>query len=320
MRKILSLLVKTAVSGLLLYYSLRLVNIGGVKNRLSQVSPLWLAVELLAVFLPAALATMRWNLILRQCGARLPFGLLLRFTVIGMFFNQTLPSSIGGDGMRIWLVARRANWRAAVYSVFIDRAVGLVALAGLVVICLPWTLKLVTDPIGRVGLVSIGLGCLLAGAILVALGSEHFNVLLKWAVTRHLAEIAKIALSIARMPSALTRMLAISVLIQLVAAFAVWCGARAIGSDLPLLYAIFLVPPVLLVTVVPISIAGWGVREGAMMAAFAYAGLPPSDGLVISLLFGAVLLVAGALGGPVWIATPDRAARGTEVLPESQSA
>ena len=57
--------------------------------------------------------------------------------------------------------------------------------------------------------------------------------------------------------------------------------------------------PVVLVTVVPISIAGWGVREGAMIAAFGYAGLPTSDGLIVSLLFGAGYLVLGAAGGLV---------------------
>ena len=320
MRKILTLLVKTAVSGLLLYYSLRLVNIGSVKDRLSQINPLWITLELVAVSLPVILSAMRWNLILRQCGANLTFGLLLRFIIIGTFFNQTLPSSIGGDGMRVWLVAKRANWRAAIYSVFIDRAVGLVALAGLVVVCLPWTFRLVTDPIGRAALMFIGFSCLVGGAIFVALGWERFKLLQKWTVTRHLAEIAKIALTIVRLPSALTPMLAMSVLIQLVTAFAVWCGARAIGSDLPLFYAIVLVPPVLLVTVVPVSIAGWGVREGAMVAAFTYAGLPPGEGLVASLLFGAALLVTGALGGLLWIATPERSARSAETMAESRGA
>ena len=59
--------------------------------------------------------------------------------------------------------------------------------------------------------------------------------------------------------------------------------------------------PVALVSVVPISIAGWGVREGAMVAAFAYAGLPQSDGLLVSILFGFSYLMLGVLGGLVWV-------------------
>jgi hypothetical protein len=80
-----------------------------------------------------------------------------------------------------------------------------------------------------------------------------------------------------------------------------------------LLYSLFLVPPVILVAVVPISIAGWGVREGAMIAAFAYAGLPQSDGLIVSLLFGIGFLLVGIVGGLVWVVTIDR--RDRKVVP-----
>ena len=59
----------------------------------------------------------------------------------------------------------------------------------------------------------------------------------------------------------------------------------------------------------PISIAGWGVREGAMVAAFTYAGLPQSDGLLVSLLFGISYLLLGVLGGVVWVLGTQRAER-----------
>ena len=98
----------------------------------------------------------------------------------------------------------------------------------------------------------------------------------------------------------------LSAAIHLLTATVAWCAARSVGADLPLTYSVFLVLPVVLVTVVPISIAGWGVREGAMIAAFGYAGLPASDGLIVSLLFGASYLVLGGIGGLVWVLTSDR--------------
>jgi hypothetical protein len=61
-------------------------------------------------------------------------------------------------------------------------------------------------------------------------------------------------------------------------------------------------PPVSLVATLPVSIAGWGVRENSFMFAFAYAGLAQSDGLVISILFGAVSFIVGIAGGVVWLA------------------
>jgi uncharacterized membrane protein YbhN (UPF0104 family) len=62
---------------------------------------------------------------------------------------------------------------------------------------------------------------------------------------------------------------------------------------------------------VPISIAGWGVREASMGLAFGYAGLATSEGVNVSLLFGAVYFIVGAFGGLVWIFSAEKAAQNT---------
>ena len=67
-----------------------------------------------------------------------------------------------------------------------------------------------------------------------------------------------------------------------------------------------LLPPVLMISTIPVSIAGWGVRESSMIAAFAFAGLSESDGLTLSVLFGAAYFVAGLAGGIVWILSVTR--------------
>jgi len=97
-----------------------------------------------------------------------------------------------------------------------------------------------------------------------------------------------------------------SLVVHLMTVVAAWCAARAAGANLTLLDVLLLVLPVMLILVVPISIAGWGVRESAMVAAFTYAGLSQSDGLIISLLFGAGALLLGIVGGGVWIVTGKR--------------
>jgi hypothetical protein len=66
----------------------------------------------------------------------------------------------------------------------------------------------------------------------------------------------------------------------------------------------------MLITMLPISIAGWGVREATMGLAFGYAGLMTSEGVNISLLIGAVSFIVGAVGGLVWILSAEKAAKG----------
>ncbi len=137
------------------------------------------------------------------------------------------------------------------------------------------------------------------------------RILQHWSATRHLAAVATVAVDILRTPRAFVPIFALSALIHLLTVLTAWCAARAVGANVPIHYLLFLVLPVVLISIVPISIAGWGVREGAMVAAFAYAGLPQSDGLIISLLFGAMFLALGAAGGVVWVLSSDRAERAT---------
>ncbi|MEJ2435179.1 MAG: lysylphosphatidylglycerol synthase transmembrane domain-containing protein, partial [Pseudolabrys sp.] len=179
-------------------------------------------------------------------------------------------------------------------------------------------LELVRNPVGRSALLLIGLGCITGGLVFVSLASDRLGILQRWAPTRHLAASATVAAGILRSPSTLVSVFGLSFGIQFLTAFNAWCAAHAVGADLPLLYAVFLVLPVMLVAVVPISIAGWGIREGAMVAAFGYAGLPPGDGLIVSLLYGATFLTAGIVGGLVWLATGRQKFQG-EIAPADGS-
>ncbi len=313
MRRALSVLVKLTLSGLLLYLALNWVNIGTVASRLSQIDLRWMVLAILVPLAQTFLLTMRWQKIIGQCGAELPLGQLFRFAMIALFFNQTLPSSVGGDAMRIWLAGKQTSWRIAAYSVLIDRVVGVVSLAIVVTACLPWTLSLVRNPVGRSALLLIGLGCITAGVFFVSLAWQRLRILQRWAPTRHLAATATVALGILRSPRALPPIFGLSFAIHLLTAVIAWCAARSVGANLSFAYALFLVLPVILIAIVPISVAGWGVREGVMVAAFGYAGLPPSDGLIVSLLFGACYLVVGGIGGLVWTLTTPRGER--EIVP-----
>lgn len=309
MRKALSLLVKAAVSGLLLYFALAKVDIGAVGERLSQIQLSWVVLGLSLMLVQSAVLSTRWRQIVSRCGSDLPAPQALRFTLIGTFFSQTLPSSVGGDAVRMWLLARQTNWRVGAYSVFLDRTVGVVTLAALVIACLPWTLALIRDPVGRGALMLIGGGFIAGGIVFVGLAWHRLKFLERWAPTRHLVAIAGVAVRILRSPDSAALIFGLSVAIHFMTALAGWCAARAVGADMPVAYSLFLIPPVMLVTVIPISIAGWGLRESAMVAAFSYAGLPEADGLIVSLLFGAAFLVIGMIGGLVWILTVDRNAR-----------
>jgi uncharacterized membrane protein YbhN (UPF0104 family) len=226
----------------------------------------------------------------------------LQFSFIATFFNQVLPSTIGGDGARIWFLARNgAGWAIATYSVLIDRIVGVFVLVLIVITCLPWTFELIHDPIARAVLLMIGCGAVAGTSIFLLIGTHFWQWLDRWPLARHLSAASRVAASLCGSRRACSAIFAYSVAIHLLTIAAAWCCIKAIAAPVGFAQVLILLPPVLLISTIPISIAGWGVRESSMIAAFAYAGLAESDGLTLSILFGATSFIVGLVGGIVWI-------------------
>jgi uncharacterized membrane protein YbhN (UPF0104 family) len=304
MRRLASFLVKAAISALLLYLSLRRVNLGNVLERLGGLNFGLIAFILFALCIQILLLALRWREIVAICGARLHVTTALRYSFIGLFFSQVLPSTVGGDVVRIWLMARSgAGWPTASYSVLIDRVVGVAVLAVLVVACLPWTLDLVHDPVARAALALIGFGALTGAIAFLALGMPPLRVMERWWLTRHLVVASRLAWRLCRSAAAGTRVAALSFAIHLTSVIVAWGAAMAAHVSVEFSQVLFLVLPVILIATIPVSIAGWGVRESAMILAFSYAGLAGSDGLIVSILYGAASLAVGAIGGIVWVAS-----------------
>jgi hypothetical protein len=246
---------------------------------------------------------LRWSLISTACGWILSAAHAIRYTAVGTFFNQTLPSTIGGDAFRIWYLRREGSaWQTAAYSVLIDRAVGMFTLALLVLVTLPWTFKVVTAPNARVVVLAIGSVCVAGFLAFLAAGfiAARWRWLDRIWLTRHIAQPATIA---GRMLASLPQnaaVLAYSLLVCLLSAIAWWSIARSIAAPLTFGDALILAPPISLLSTVPISIAGWGVRESLAVVAFSYVNIAQSDGLLMSIVFGLVSFATGLPGGALW--------------------
>ena len=150
MRRAFLLLAKAAISGLLLYFSLRWVNLDALVERLNRLEPGWLLLAVVLMAIQLLPLSARWRQIAISCGTDMGFAGTLQINFIAAFFNQVLPSTVGGDGVRIWFAARRgAGWANATYSVLLDRIFGVFVLALVVAACLPWTLQLIREPVPR---------------------------------------------------------------------------------------------------------------------------------------------------------------------------
>jgi uncharacterized membrane protein YbhN (UPF0104 family) len=315
MRRILLSTIKILISAALLYFSLRKVNLLELASRIHVESLGWIALAIAATLLQIFVGVLRWREISDECGAPIETRQALRFNLIGTFFNQTLPSSIGGDAVRLWLVARAgAGWRAATYSIFVDRAIGLIALAVIIVASLPWSYQLISDPHGRSALLLVDFAALAGGVGFLVLGMLPWPWLRRWWGTHHLHACAVIANRVIFSWDRGPKIAVLSVLVHVLAVVVAWCVVQSIAAPVMFGQVFQLVPPVMLITMLPISIAGWGVREATMGLAFGYAGLMTNEGVNVSLLFGAVYFIVGIFGGLVWILSPEKAAQGAEPI------
>jgi uncharacterized membrane protein YbhN (UPF0104 family) len=308
MRQILLSTAKILISAALLYLALRKVDFSDLVSRLGFTSAGWIALGVAVTVLQVFVSALRWREISVDCGAPLSVARAVRYCMIGSFFNQTLPSSIGGDAMRLWLVGRGpAGWRAAAYSIFVDRAIGLIALAVLIGASLPWSYRLIGDPHGRLALLFIDFAALAAGGGFLLLGRLHWPWLRNIRAANHLRACSVITNHAIFNRERRLKIAFLSLFIHFQAVVIAWCVVKAIAAPILFSEIFLLVPPVMLITMLPISIAGWGVREASMALTFGYAGLATGEGINVSLLYGAVFFVVGALGGLVWIFSVERA-------------
>lgn len=315
MRQLFFVVLKVAISAGLLYLALSGVNFPAIQARLGQIDLMWVAAALVVTLVQVCVAALRWREISIACGIDLAVASAFRLNFIGWFFTQTLPSTVGGDGAKLWLLQRHgATWQASTYSVLVDRAVGLIALALIVVVSLPWSLPRIGDEHGRLALVALDFVALAGCAAFLVFGRMSWRWIQSIWLARHLHACARLTGDIMLHRRTGPNVMILSLLNHLLSVVITWCAALAIAASVSFAQLLLLIPPILLITTVPISIAGWGVREQSMQAAFVYAGLSAADGVTVSLLYGAASFVVGIAGGVLWLVSSEKAAKGSQPM------
>jgi uncharacterized membrane protein YbhN (UPF0104 family) len=298
-----SLVFKVAASAVLLGFLVRGLDFTRAVELLGAVDPWLLALAVLVLVAVPAVSVPRWRAILRCLGHALPLSVIARALYIGAFFNQVLPSSIGGDAWRIWFCTRAGvPLGTATNSVLIERLVGLLAV--LLCFCLTFPLLL-----GRVGddpvrwlLWLIFASCFAAvlGLAFIAISASRLE---RFRPFRPLAALGVAVASVAR-SSDVPLLLWTGILGQLVAIIAFYLINLSVGVPLSFIDCATTLPPGLLVALVPISLGGWGVREGALIVLLSFYDIRPEQALVVSSLFGLSLLAASTPGLLVWLGQP----------------
>jgi len=134
------------ITVLLLYILFRNFDWSDFWHVLQKVSIWFYLSSLLVIFLGQLLYTLKWDLVLRAMGVKVPFGRLVQYYLIGIFFNNFLPTTIGGDGARVYYLGRQQGYLKIGGSVFMDRFLGFFSLTAFAA-ALSWTLEISTPPL-----------------------------------------------------------------------------------------------------------------------------------------------------------------------------
>ena len=247
---------------------------------------------------------LRWQALLNAAGARVPFRRTLYLYFVGAFFNTFLPTGFGGDVVRVLEIGPGATSQQAAGTALVDRLTGFIVLFALALVALPFSYRLL--PPGTAVVIALGAaGVLLASALLFE--GRLLRTLTGWLPrSLSLAGDAWIGKTYDVITACGRRGVAAALL------FSLWFNlqlmvesvlvARALGVDVsPWVFFLF-VPVATAALLVPISISGFGVREGIYVTLFGQLGVDPALAVALSLATYSLDFLMGLVGGGVYLA------------------
>lgn len=290
-------IVKAVVSGGLLMVLLSWFDLHLLLDLFTHIALPWLVLGMVLHQTQYLLSAKKWQVILRADGHDVPLTTLWKVYLISGFFGLFLPSGIGGDVHRVWALRRHGIMTSkSAASVLFDRVTGLFMLLSIGVIGAALT-------VGRELLPYIFAGYGLVVALGLVLSSNRVAGRLPEARGRYTGFVIRVLQSFncyRNCRLTLWVVAGISLLFQFNIVLIVWCYTRAlhiVPGEVSFSELLAIVPTVFLTDVLPISINGVGVREGAFSYFFGLAGSTGAKGLALSLLLTADRYFVALPGG-----------------------
>lgn len=250
----------------------------------------------------------RWRILLTALEINIPLSQLTRLYFVGSFFNTFLPTGVGGDMVRIYELGRQSRQpAAAVGTVLVDRATGILMLFLMALAALPFGYRLISPQTTWLIMCLFVAGW---GGLWLILRRDWLE---KWGLLRILSKVKQVeevyeavhACGVKAISGALAASLALNLLL-IAANYFVGLSLRV---HIPVWYYLLFVPIISSLLALPISLSGVGVREGGYIYLFGQAGVAPPQALTMSLLIYAMNLAMGCVGAVLYIVEGARGLR-----------
>jgi len=274
-----------------------------------KIDPRWFVLAVICAGIPAVLGVIRWRWILRVQGLAVKFPRLFSISFIGLFFNAFMLGSTGGDVIKAWYVAHETHHKKAeaVATVVVDRLIGLLALFIITLVMMSIFYKRVfEDP--KLLWFSVAT---LAVVVFTVVGTILFlwrgfadklpgfrtwlQRLPRYDTLRRMVDAYRVYAS---QPTILTKTMLVSFAVHFFSMLSIVCVGHGLGARSATFVDYYLYLPIInSVTAVPITISGFGVREGMYIKMFRQVGVAEPVALVMSLLGYLAALIWSIVGG-----------------------
>jgi hypothetical protein len=309
------LLLKVVVSGGLLAYFISRVHPERFVQAFASAKFSYIGLALLVYLATQVVSALRWTALARPLGIKTSLKDMMRYYLIGMFFNLFAPGTVGGDVSRVYYLVRDEDARAkgspvttvhATMSVLMDRAIGMVVLVWLGAAGLLLFPEYPVPHTARVATLLLALGLLVTSLLtpllrrFMPLDGHRLVVKLRLAFRSYRTHWR-----------ALLTAALLSLVVHLVQAWMHVVMGRALDLNVPFSFALIVYPLVGTFSAIPISLNGLGLREGGYMFLLAVIGIGTEKGIAFGLLLFLVVALDSLIGGLVFLVQqnpkPDRA-------------
>lgn len=312
-KKTILTIVKIGISIVLMTVLILFADIDRIISSLRNFNMLWLPVIFLLIALSVLISTFKWRILLKAQNIRTRFASLFGYYLSGLFFNNFLPSSIGGDGVRIYLTGNKSgNISAAAASVVVERVLATLTLALLGIGSAVFAQK--TSIYAIILLIILFVVALLLAFVLLMGRTPGFLKNGNGKISKAIISFSASAGELRKHPKALLICLIESVLFQILVALVVGAVIKGLalpGIPLPDLFLVTSASSVL--AMAPVGLNGYGMREGAYIYLLGPYGFSVSSALTVSVVFALFVSAFSLLGGISWmISHPSRNRKASE--------
>lgn len=301
-KNIVSTLAKVGISGAILYFLFRSIDLEAFWTTFTSVKPYAPVFVALLFITTQSVSTFRWSIVLKK-DMDVPYLKLLSIYFIGMFFNNFLPTMVGGDlvkGYYLYKYSKKGDVSLA--SIFMDRYSGFAALMVITSVALIPGYPLIKDS-GLPGFFVLLIGGFFCMSLVLWVGSLHswaMGILAKihfYGINKKIDMFYRVLMSYKSHHDILLKIFICSVLLQGAVIAGYYVLGSALGMNVPIGYYFLFIPLTTAVAMLPISLSGLGLREGAFVFLFTSVGATKEQALTLSLMWFVISALISLIGG-----------------------